>query len=256
MTLEWSSSINKPVTFKNQLFLPPLPNSLQQAIETAMSQHYEELYEEESDGSILLEEALIKVLNSFQSDNNLLTQLRYVWMALILVTLVEPTIKYYQPNNSIPEKTINRLMIWLLMNITEFSKSRNQSNRYSQTDVDYFSSIDKTNFSVDREIPSLQILSEALDVYINATKLLEPDYSLQILLDILDNCLEGYAIIPGSEGRRKLFDWWLEDVVPSVWYLHSPTSVGLLNELTGNDYNSVFSRLNNISDLMRKSLMN
>lgn len=220
-----------------------------------MSQHYEELYEKESDGSILLEKALFDILNSFKSDNSLLTQLRYVWMALILVLLVEPTIKYYQPNNSIPERTIKRLMFWLLLNIAEVSKSKNKSNRYSKTDVDYFLSIDKTNFFVDREIPSLQILSEALDVYISAIKLLEPDYSLQTLLDILDNCLEGYAIIPGSGGRRQLFDWWLQDIVPSVWYLRPPTSVGLLNELTGNDYNFVFSRLNDISDLMRNYLV-
>jgi hypothetical protein len=50
-------------------------------------------------------------------------------------------------------------------------------------------------------------------------------------LDILDDCLEGYAIFPGSYGRRELFDWWLLEVVPASWYLFPPSSIYFINEL-------------------------
>ncbi|MEG3436466.1 hypothetical protein V0288_04985 [Pannus brasiliensis CCIBt3594] len=67
-------------------------------------------------------------------------------------------------------------------------------------------------------------MSEALDVYQNAIKTIEPDRSLEALLEILEDCLEGYAIFPGSRGRRELFNWWLLDVVPASWYLRPPRS--------------------------------
>jgi hypothetical protein len=36
---------------------------------------------------------------------------------------------------------------------------------------------------------------------------------------MVDDCLQGYAIVPGSEGRRSVFNWWLHVVVPAAWAL-------------------------------------
>lgn len=164
-----------------------------------------------------LEDALNEILCSFQSSNRLLSQLRYVWMALVLAIVVEPTVKYYQPDSLIPEKTINQLTDWLLKALTE------------QLNCDFENTLaDFNSFLSTQNVPSFQVLSEALDVYINAVKTLELDHSLQALLNILDDCLEGYAIFPGSYGRRELFNWWLLDVVPSCWYLLPPASVYFL----------------------------
>ena len=47
----------------------------------------------------------------------------------------------------------------------------------------------------------------------------------EALLEILDDCLEGYAIFPGSQGRRDLFNWWLLEVIPAAWCLRFPESI-------------------------------
>jgi hypothetical protein len=91
-------------------------------------------------------------------------------------------------------------------------------------------------FTETNKIPTFQVLYEALDVYRNAIKALDPNQSLEALLDILDDCLEGYAIFPGSYGRRELFDWWLLDVVPASWYLLAPSSIYSINELAHEKY--------------------
>lgn len=249
MAFQWRNSIYKQLTLNRQSLLRHLPASLQKAMVTAWNQHYEELYESESDGTVLLEDALSRILNSFQSSDQTFMQIRHVWMALTLAVVVEPTIKYYQPDNPIPEETINKLTQWLLKTITGLFYPQEKINR----EIDNIlrdTSVDINHLSSDTKISSFQVLSEALDVYISAVNTLEPSHSLQALLDILDDCLEGYAIFPGSYGRRELFNWWLLDIVPSCWYLLPPTSVYSLNELADDDSNPALSKLEETSSLM------
>jgi hypothetical protein len=220
MTLEWSSSIDK-----KSLLLCNVPDSLKGALSKVWQQHYEELYEPEAEGTASLQEALDEILEPFQGGNRTLSHLRYVWMALILASVVEPTVKYYQPNSSIPEETINRIAFWLLETLEEMVDSKmpfSQVAREKEANalVDAF-----RLFTENKEIASFQVLSEALDVYSSAIKTLDSNQSLEALLDILDDCLEGYAIFPGSYGRRELFDWWLLEVVPASWCLLPPSSI-------------------------------
>ncbi|EDX70779.1 hypothetical protein MC7420_1523 [Coleofasciculus chthonoplastes PCC 7420] len=216
---------------------------------TAWNQHYEELYESESDGTVLLEDALSRTLNSFQTSNQTLMQIRYVWMALTLAVVVEPTIKYYQPDHPIPEETINKLTNWLLKTIAGLFYPQENFNREFDNVLND-TSVENNHIFPNKKISSFQVLSEALDVYISAINALEPSHSLQALLDILDDCLEGYAIFPGSYGRRELFNWWLLDIVPSCWYLLPPTSVYSLNELANDDSHQTLSQLEETSSLM------
>lgn len=252
MKFHRSHSINKPVRKNRQLLVSYLPDSLKNAIVSASKNRYEELYETESDQDILLEDALNEILASFESKNQALTQLRYVWMALILAIAVKPTIKYYQPDSPIPEKTIAQLRKWLLETLAEIiSSSKGLNGTYKHSDA--LRSVNINHLFSEKNMPSLQVLSEALDVYQNALKTLEPNHSLPALLEILDDCLEGYAIFPGSEGRRELFDWWLSDVVPFCWYLLPPASIYRVNELPHDrhdDQTSVSSQLEEISNLI------
>ena len=225
MTLEWSSS-----TDKRSLLLCNVPDSLKGVLSKVWQQHYEELYEPEAEGTASLQEALDEILESFQAGNRILSHLRYVWMALILASVVEPTVEYYQPNNSMPEETISKIAFWLLETLKKMLDSKMQFAQVAREEeanaiVDAF-----RIFSEDKKISSFQVLYEALDVFSNAIKTLDYNQSLEALLNILDDCLEGYAIFPGSYGRRELFDWWLLEVVPASWYLFPPSSIYLINE--------------------------
>jgi hypothetical protein len=220
-----------------------MPDSLKSALIKASQQHYEELYEPETYGVASLQDALDEILKLFQGTNQTLSHLRYVWMALILASVVEPTVKYYQPNSSIAEETINRLALWLLENIGEMlnSKQADRVNREKEatTTVDL-----SCLFTDNKEIASFQVLSEALDVYSNAIKALDYNQSLEALLEILDDCLEGYAIFPGSYGRRELFDWWLLEVVPASWHLFAPTYIYSVDKLA-NEKRTTFHQMDN-----------
>lgn len=249
MILQGSDSIYKQITRNRQSLLSNMPKPLRKAIVSVWDHRYEELYESDSDGTVLLEDSLGKILDSFQGSNRLLSQLRYVWMALTLAAAVEPTVKYYQPDSLIPEEAIERLTNWLFHTLTELFNSSKQLSSGLEN-IESVISADFNSFLSTQNISSFQVLSEALDVYINAIKTLEPDHSLQALLNILDDCLEGYAIFPGSYGRRELFNWWLLDVVPSCWYLLPPASVYSLNDVEIDDKSSPLNRLEEISSLI------
>jgi hypothetical protein len=249
MIFKGSGSIYEQITKDRRSLSRRMPKLLQKALVVGWENRYEELYE--PNGTLLLEDALNQVLNSFQGGNHLLSQLRCVWMALTLAVVVEPTVKYYQPDSSIPEEAIKRLKEWFLKTLIQILDPNKQlnggfENIESITSVDFNSLLSIQNV---QNVSSFQVLSEALNVYINAVKTLEPDHSLEALLNILDDCLEGYAIFPGSYGRRELFNWWLLDVVPSCWYLIPPDPAYLLNQNDVKivDQDSSFKKLDEIS---------
>lgn len=72
---------------------------------------------------------------------------------------------------------------------------------------------------------NLQTLHETLDVFYNALLSIKDEEACRnSLLEILDDCFEGYAINPGSKVgvniQRELFNWWLDKVIPAAWYLY------------------------------------
>ncbi|XXX78211.1 hypothetical protein WMF30_05515 [Sorangium sp. So ce134] len=67
-----------------------------------------------------------------------------------------------------------------------------------------------------------QALAEALGVVESAAQLLDRAQARAALSEILDSLFQGYAVFPGSKGRRALFDWWLDDVVPAAAALRAP----------------------------------
>lgn len=224
MTLAWSSSINKKS--------PPLhnvPASVKVKLDEVWQKSYAELYEPTTNEATSLQDTVEEVLELFQDQDKTLVHLRHVWMALILAVVVEPTIKYYQPENTIPDQTIEKMSAWLLKTI--------KAEINSEIPFDFDPPADVLNIcSVSaKQIEEFQTLHEVLNVYTNAIKTLNPKQSLEALIDILDDCLEGYAVFPGSYGRRELFNWWLLDVVPATWNLLPPSSMYAVESLPNRD---------------------
>jgi hypothetical protein len=201
-----------------------IPQHIQVLFDKIKLEHYGELYEQESDGSTALDDTLSEVLNSLRDSNETLTHLRYLWMTLILTLVVEPTLKYYQPKNLLPNRIIN-LIGNRVINIIKNSLNNTKNDIYKFSSEELLKAISKNrNFYIEKEIANFQILDEAIDVFDNAIRVLNYDQSVEAILNILDDCLEGYAIFPGSYGRRELFNWWLLDVVPASYNLLPPKS--------------------------------
>lgn len=244
MTWEYSS-----VTEKRLSLLRQLPESIQGTLSRVWQQHYEELYEPEAEDAASLQDALDEILEVFQSNNQTLTHIRYVWMALILASVVEPTVQYYQPLNLFPQKTISKIELWLLENTEKMLDSKKKFSK-ALREEEFNALVDgiKIDYTKDKKLANFQIIFEALDVYMSAIKTLDYHQSLESLLDILENCLEGYAIFPGSHGRRELFDWWVLEVVPASWYLMPPSSIYSLEKL-GTEKNKSFFQMNKLEEI-------
>ncbi len=251
MTLEWSG-------FTNKELLCSMPDSFQYVLKKVLTQHYEELYEPETERTTSLSHAINEILELFQDSNQTLTHLRYVWMALTLALVVEPTIKYYQPSSSIPTKTVERISFWLIETSANMLDSKKVNTLNSQNDIESLI-IDIKNHQIfsDTRLTTIQIWQEALDVYSNAIKTLDFNQSLEALLEILDDCLEGYAIFPGSYGRRELFDWWLLEVVTASWYLLPPNSIYIVDNIADKMFAlSQINLLKNISSVILSNALN
>ena len=203
---------------RNLDLLSKLPDDLKIKLDEVSHRSYSELYESVINEEVSLKDSLEEILELLENVNPAVTHFQRIWMGIILAFTVKPTVKYYQPNNLIPDQTIDE-MLNCLFNMKKGYKVEIQAVQKLAL------------YEVGRDIDSSQTFHEALDVYADALKLLNPDRSLMALLDILETCLEGYAIFPGSDGRRDLLNWWLFDVVPATWHLCSPISIYLVDSL-------------------------
>lgn len=126
-------------------------------------------------------------------------------MAIILADAVKPTVKAYLPDETKTDQAY-QLLEQYLVNKIKFSEIK-----------------------IDEIFPTIsvgcQAIDEALDVFRNLLRVIDPVQAKDGILEILDDCLEGYAIFPGSQGRRDLFNWWLLEVVPASWCLKWPENL-------------------------------
>ena len=86
-----------------------MPESVKKLIDQAKKNHYGELYEEQADGSVNLEDTLVELLDGLESETDYrLTHFRYVYMGMVLALAVVPTIEAYLSKDKIllPEKKV------------------------------------------------------------------------------------------------------------------------------------------------------
>lgn len=196
-----------------------IPEFLHQLIYKIWLDKYEELYEDVEVNKNYLEHPLedgCKNILSFFYENNE-SHLNYIFMAIILAEAVKPTVKAYLPDNRKTEQVYE----WL--------------SKYLEKKIEFKNIIKGSEIAIDEIFPTIsvgcQAIDEALDVFHNVLRVIEPQQAQEALLEILDDCLEGYAIFPGSQGRRDLFNWWLLEVVPAAWCLQLPRKLYTINGL-------------------------
>jgi len=189
-----------------------IPDSLRLVIERIQSYSYAELYEEKNIQGISLEDSLITVFDAIEKEKNSLDiSYCYFFMAIVMGIAVQPTIKSYLPRETITGNIFQYLFRdWI----------------YSQHNYPPNLNVSFQNYQ--NTLGQYQALDEAVDVFENMLQVLESIKTREAILNILDDCFQGYAIFPGSQGRRELFDWWLLDVVPSVFCGRLPKNIHTL----------------------------
>ena len=189
-----------------------IPDSLRLVIERIQSYSYAELYEEKNIKGISLEDSLITVFDAIEKEKNSLDiSYCYFFMSIVMGIAVQPTIKSYLPRETITGNIFQYLFQNWIYSQHNYQPSFNVSFR------------DYQNY-----LGQYQALDEAVDVFENMLQALESVKIREGILNILDDCFQGYAIFPGSQGRRELFDWWLLDVVPSVFCGRLPKNIHTL----------------------------
>ncbi|AUX21077.1 uncharacterized protein SOCEGT47_015550 [Sorangium cellulosum] len=181
---------------------PRVDRRLAAAIDAARAGRYPELYEEADAGEARdLDEATSDVLAALgdpRVDDRAWRRLGFMGRAALVE--VVPTIAAHWPPGLAPANAVRAALdAWL-------------SSASAPAAVE--------------DLPAAplapQALSEALGVVESAAHLLDRAQARAALSEILDSIFQGYAVFPGSEGRRALFDWWLDDVVPSAAALRAP----------------------------------
>ncbi|MEA5531753.1 hypothetical protein VB638_19635 [Dolichospermum sp. UHCC 0684] len=188
-----------------------IPDSLRLVIERIQSYSYAELYEEKNIKGISLEDSLITVFDAIEKEKNSLDiSYCYFFMSIVMGIAVQPTIKSYLRRETITGNIFQYLFRdWI----------------YSQHNYQPNLNVSFQNYQ--NTLGQYQALDEAVDVFDNIPQVLE-SVKREAILNILDDCFQGYAIFPGSQGRRELFDWWLLDVVPSVFCGRLPKNIHTL----------------------------
>ena len=189
-----------------------IPDSLRLVIERIQSYSYAELYEEKNIKGISLEDSLITVFDAIEKEKNSLDiSYCYFFMSIVMGIAVQPTIKSYLRRETITGNIFQYLFRdWI----------------YSQHNYQPYFNVSFQDYQ--NYLGQYQALDEAVDVFENMLQVLESIKTREAILNILDDCFQGYAIFPGSQGRRELFDWWLLDVVPSVFCGRLPKSIHTL----------------------------
>ncbi|MCT7971846.1 hypothetical protein [Laspinema olomoucense] len=214
-------SSNKKLPLLNKI-----PEPLKSLINKIREERYTALYESEADGTASLDNALNDILDVFQTSGKTLCHFRYVWLSLILVLVVEPIVESYQAQNNFTKSTLELLERGIYSQIDSDLSSK-KLHFDLQQEIDNLEAIFSQPIEPikNKGIANLQIISESRKVFRNALRVLDREQAKEATLEILKDCLEGYAIFPGSSGRRDLFDWWLLEVVPASWYLLSPRTL-------------------------------
>jgi hypothetical protein len=159
---------------------------------------YEELYEDSHDvrplGNL---PHTIHTLVTFLAHHDLpLGHRRLLYLGLTLAHATAPTVCAYTPHDVRPWMIMNALRLWL--------------------DHDQAFRLDEPSSFAYRG-SAVQALDEARLVFAHLVRAQDSEYAAASLGDMLDLCLEGYAIFPGADGRRDLFNWVLLDAVPAAW---------------------------------------
>lgn len=202
-----------------------IPEQLRDLIYSVWQYRYQELYEDPANSPISLEQSCENILDHLIRYNSNLSYLYLMWMGLILGSSVQPTLTAYLPNDFRSE-----LILYLAS--SHFIRTKKRIKYYNYKNFNFKEKI-KSHLNINQLhkqlFPQLsegtQALDEALDVFQNLLKLIDPYQAKTAILEILEDCLEGYAIFPGSQHRRDLFNWWLLDVVPATWCFKYPKKI-------------------------------
>jgi len=167
------------------------PASLRQRLADLWACRYKALYEKPQPGHEMcsLATAYDAILDALEADGIGVGLRRFVYLGLSLALACAPTVESYRPGDPRPRLVIDAVQDWL-----DGAPSRVQAQDWQILRQD--------QRTLRPPEGVIQDLDEALDALWNLTRLVvQPDHARLALHDMLDDCLEGFAIHPGGSTR-------------------------------------------------------
>ena len=176
---------------------------LQAALQTVAGARFDELYEE-SPGTAPLAAAVADVIDALSPQMDPEGQTRLVVMALAMAEACAPTILAFHPDDPRPAQALSVVRAWL---------------------TDPSGEVPDPNTLFPWRPTGAQALNESQDVFHQLLRSLDPDQARDALLTLLEDCFEGYAVQIGVDPHRRVFDWWLQEVVPAAAMKELPARI-------------------------------
>jgi hypothetical protein len=183
-----------------------IPLSLKNLLSEIWAQQYQEHSKEhDGDATTSLSDAFTNVLDALwpESISVHAGHKRYVWMAYALGFTIGPTINR--------DPMYKQQAALILMGISRWLRGKTAALDFPREE--------ELNASV---IEGELAMDEARSVLQNLRKITDPAEARTALLQILDDCFEGYTVLQDVYRRRDFFHWWLVEVVPAAWCMRLP----------------------------------
>ncbi len=181
------------------------PETFRLGTERLWRGRYADLYEEADERPTLrLAEALESAVTLLHDDDSRVHHRRCMFAGLTLGKACEPTVEGWRRGDPRPK---------LVLAAVEAALAGTAPVPHDWATV------------FPREVAPPQALHEALDVFWNLARMLDAACASAALLEMLEDCFDGYAIVPGSDGKRDLFNWLLCEVLPSAWATRLPDRI-------------------------------
>lgn len=185
-------------SIKSDSCLSNIPPTLRELLNFACQEKYEELYEKNA-GKISLDDMCLKILNNLKDKDELLTQKRYLYMALIMADAVEPTIKKKLHKDNRSQKVF-QLINYLLIQKKVNNNLLDQKKLIAKIEKDLEKLFPEISFG-------LQEIDEAFDVFKNLVKTLVLSLTFPVKSKIqqckLLEALSGKGLRNDSLDRKK-----------------------------------------------------
>lgn len=163
--------------------------------------------EPRAQGALPIEEACRRVVDLLVDPNDgVRTKRRFVALALTMALATQSWMRRYTPSDDKGIALTDAVARWL------------------ETGTSYSGPVGEALYPMVATVH--QHLDESREVHRCLSRMLTVQKAdRQQLLDILDVTLDGYAVFPGFQARRDLFNWWLSEAVPASYLEQVPDRI-------------------------------
>lgn len=207
-----------------------LTADLKRTIKIATTSKYSELYEKKYTDSSL-SQSIEQVISSMA--NSSLGNKRLIWLLLLLTIFTDRCISYYAYDSKLLNIATRYIKILFSRSIileTSFVKEREHTQYRKLIEEEekvLIHDFDQELFILNKKKINVLSFVEALSIMGDLNAFFKnKDFSIEVFVrlnsNIVEDLIEGQVLLPDSNSKRMLFNWWLLEVIPCSYHFLYP----------------------------------